>query len=64
MNRFSKRDMLIFVVGLLLGAALIGLGMAYVIQVKQRILPSTRSGVLSLDKIACLAMQGRHDPNS
>jgi len=56
--------MLIFVVGLLLGAALIGLGMAYVIQIKQRILPGIRSGVSSLDKIACFAMQGRHDRNS
>jgi hypothetical protein len=64
MNRLSKRDMLIFVVGLLLGAALIGLGVAYVIQIKQRILPGSRTGVLSLDKMACFAMQGGDDRNS
>jgi hypothetical protein len=40
MRKFSKREMLIFVVCILLGTALIGLGMAYVIQLKQRILPS------------------------
>jgi hypothetical protein len=40
MREFSKKDLLIFIVCLMLGAALIGLGMAYVIQFKQRIFPS------------------------
>ena len=40
MREFSKKDLLIFVVCLMLGAVLIGLGMAYVIQLKQRIFPS------------------------
>ena len=40
MRRFNKRDMLIFAACLLIGTALIGLGMAYVIQLKQRVLPT------------------------
>jgi hypothetical protein len=40
MRRFNKRDMLIFAMCLLIGTALIGLGMAYVIELKQRILPT------------------------
>ncbi|WFU19610.1 hypothetical protein [Bradyrhizobium sp. CB3481] len=40
MREFRKKDLLIFVVCLMLGAALIGLGMAYVIQLKQRIFSS------------------------
>ena len=40
MREFNKRDLLIFVACILLGAALIGLGVAYLIQLKQRVLPS------------------------
>ena len=40
MRRFNTRNMLIFAACLLIGTALIGLGMAYVIQLKQRILPA------------------------
>ena len=39
MNKFSKRNMLIFILCLLFGTVLIGLGMAYVIELKQRIFP-------------------------
>jgi hypothetical protein len=39
MRKFSTRNMLIFVIGLVLAIVLIGLGTAYVIQLKQRILP-------------------------
>jgi hypothetical protein len=40
MRRFNTLDMLIFAACLLIGTALIGLGMAYVVQLKQRILPA------------------------
>jgi hypothetical protein len=43
MRKFNKRDLLIFIVCLLVGAALIGLGMAYVIQLKQRTLPGSQA---------------------
>ena len=39
MRKFSTRNMLIFVIGLVLAIVLIGLGTVYVIQLKQRILP-------------------------
>ena len=39
--------MLIFVVCLLLGTALIGLGMAYVIKLKQRVLPSRQTNAVT-----------------
>jgi hypothetical protein len=40
-HKFSKRHMLIFVACLVVGTILIGVGMAYVIRVKQRIFPSS-----------------------
>jgi predicted RND superfamily exporter protein len=43
MSRFSKRNMLLFVTGLLVGTLLIGFGIAYVIQLKQQILPNQSS---------------------
>ncbi|MGJ4943243.1 hypothetical protein ACQR1W_21875 [Bradyrhizobium sp. HKCCYLS1011] len=46
MRKFNKRDMLIFVVCLLLGVALIGWGMAHVIQLKQRLMPSRQTSAL------------------
>jgi hypothetical protein len=36
MHRFSKRHLLIFLICLVVGIVLIGLGMAHVIQLKQR----------------------------
>ena len=51
MHKFSKRKMLIFVACLLLGTALIGLGMAYVIQLKQRILPGNQNAVTRQSEI-------------
>ena len=45
MNKLSKRNMLIFILCLLFGTVLIGLGMAYVIQLKQRIFPIGPSNV-------------------
>ena len=39
MSKFSKRNLAIFVAALLLGTLLIGFGIAYKIQLKQRILP-------------------------
>jgi hypothetical protein len=49
--------MLIFVVCLLLGNALIGLGMAYVIKLKQRVLPSRQTNAVTgksgIKAVAC-----------
>jgi hypothetical protein len=52
MREFNKRDMLIFAICLLIGTALIGLGMAYLIQFKQRILPSSQPAHFS-NSIRC-----------
>lgn len=41
MSNFSKRNLAIFVAALLLGTLLIGFGIAYKIQLKQRILPGS-----------------------
>jgi hypothetical protein len=38
MHKFNARNMLIFVIGLVLAVVLIGLGTAYVVQLKQRVL--------------------------
>ena len=47
MRQFNKRDMLIFVVCLLLGVVLIGWGMAHVIQLKQRLMPPRQTSALA-----------------
>ena len=46
MSKFSKRNLLIFVAALLLGTLLIGFGIAYKIQLKQRILSGNSSNAL------------------
>ena len=46
MSKFNKRTLLIFVTCLLLGTLLIGFGIAYVIQLKQRLLPGQQRGGL------------------
>jgi hypothetical protein len=62
MREFSKRDMLIFVVCLMLGAVLIGLGMAYVIQLKQRISPSGQTAKPSeVRSVLCVSHPCRFD---
>ncbi len=38
MHKFNARNMLIFVIGLVVAVVLIGLGTAYVVQLKQRVL--------------------------
>jgi Tfp pilus assembly protein PilX len=38
MHKFSTRNMLILVIGLVLAVVLIGLGVAHVVQLKQRVL--------------------------
>jgi hypothetical protein len=43
MRKFSTRTMLIFVVCLVVGTILIGVGMAHVIRLKQRIFPSSQT---------------------
>jgi len=47
MHKFSTRNMLIFVIGLVLAIVLIGLGTAYVIQLKQRIVPRNSNNALT-----------------
>jgi hypothetical protein len=48
MHKFSNRNMLIFVIGLMLGVVLIGLGIAYVVPLKKRILPGWSSHAILL----------------
>jgi hypothetical protein len=43
MHKFSNRNMLIFVIGLMLGVVLIGLGTAYLVPLKKRMLPGWSS---------------------
>jgi hypothetical protein len=43
MRKFSTRTMLIFVVCLVVGTILIGVGMAHVIRLKQSIFPSSQT---------------------
>jgi len=62
MHRFSKRHLLIFVACLLLGAALIGLGIANVIQFKQRVLPSRQTDAVTGRDSIRLSLSG--EPHS
>jgi hypothetical protein len=48
MHKFSNRSMLIFVIGLMLGVVLIGLGFAYVVPLKKRIFPGWSSHAVLL----------------
>ena len=48
MHRFSKRNMLMVVIGLMLAVVLIGLGAAYVVQLKKHILPGWSSDAIRL----------------
>jgi hypothetical protein len=57
MSKFSKRNLVIFVAALLLGALLIGFGIAYKIQLKQRILPGNSSDAHSQSAFAELPQQ-------
>jgi hypothetical protein len=43
MHKFSNRNMLIFVIGLMLGVVLIRLGTAYLVPLKKRMLPGWSS---------------------
>ena len=61
MREFSKKEMLIFVVCLMLGAVLIGLGMAYVILFKQRIFPSGQTTQSEIRPVLCVAQPCRFD---
>jgi Tfp pilus assembly protein PilX len=47
MHKFSARNMLIFVIGLVLAVVLIGLGVAHVIQLKHRVLSGNSNNALS-----------------
>jgi hypothetical protein len=47
MHKFSTRNMLIFVIGLVLAVIVIGLGVAHVVQLKQRILPGSPNNTLT-----------------
>jgi hypothetical protein len=47
MYKFSTRNMLIFVVGLVLAVVLIGLGTAYLVQFKLRILSGNSNDALT-----------------
>jgi hypothetical protein len=47
MQKFSTRNMLILVIGLVLAVILIGLGIAHVVQLKQRILPGNSNNALT-----------------
>jgi hypothetical protein len=47
MQKFSTRNMLILVIGLVLAVVLIGLGIAQVVQFKHRILPGTSNNALT-----------------
>ncbi len=47
MHKFSTRNMLIFVIGLVLAVVLIGLGTAYVVQFKHRILSGKPNNALT-----------------
>jgi hypothetical protein len=60
MQKFSKRQVLIFVLWLLVGTALIGLGTAYVIQLKQWILPQHQTkAVTESDRLTDLTTARR-----
>jgi hypothetical protein len=47
MHKFNTRTMLIFVIALLLGAVMIGVGISYKIQFKQRMLPSNQNDAVT-----------------
>jgi hypothetical protein len=47
MHKFSTRNMLIFVIGLVLAVVLIGLGTAYVVQFKHRVLSGVPNSALT-----------------
>jgi hypothetical protein len=47
MHKFSARNMLIFVIGLVLAVVLIGLGVAHVVQLKQRVLSGNSNNALT-----------------
>ncbi len=48
MHKFSNRNMLMVVMGLMLAVVLIGLGAAYIVPLKKRIYPNWSSHVLLL----------------
>ena len=47
MHKFNTRNMLIFVIGLALAVVLIGLGIAQVVQFKQRVLSGAPNSALT-----------------
>jgi hypothetical protein len=47
MHKFSTRNLLIFVIGLVLAVVLIGLGVAHVVQLKHRILSGNSNNALT-----------------
>ena len=47
MHKFSTLNMLIFVIGLVLAVVLIGLGIAHVVQLKQRVLADNSNSALT-----------------
>jgi hypothetical protein len=47
MHKLNTRNMLIFVLGLVLAVVLIGLGVAHVVQLKHRILPGSTNNALT-----------------